>query len=517
MLGWITGQNEEEKQSTDNSRIAEPPQTPAPVFAIRAFKSALFGTPAGEDDTVGQAAFSERQADSIRPKNNPISQIPEWPKMPEKQNSNSANQLSQSPTKSILVTPGTLASRRKTVSFGSTVHHDDLRNSQDQKTIPSAPGSVTNQWMSAQATMNSKPRSKLTQSLLDAREKPTENLPRHISPARSEKLPTANQNQNTMSVENVGQNDVTINLDDPQSQSGQYWKSEFENYRKRTNLEIRKLIQYRSVARSYARKKDAETMRLTEKLRKEEEKFAEMERQVTGLASSMVSKGADVDKEELVQELTRQTALVVQYKHKVDTLRNALQRHGVVGGRDDETDADESVKEDKKEIRRLKHALDQANKRLEEKNHDDELGKVRNLAKSSEAKVSKLEKENAELKKGISRLMEASKDYEERRVEREAKLKQRAMKMELRNQELKGRLNQYRDTFQQETKMYQEEIKFLKTKIPAVEQLQRPDRLEDTYQKLPEAYAGIEIQDFGNHCVQTYSRHPQEMLQMKNG
>jgi hypothetical protein len=34
----------------DTSKVLEPPETPAPVFAMRAFKSALFGTPGIEEE-----------------------------------------------------------------------------------------------------------------------------------------------------------------------------------------------------------------------------------------------------------------------------------------------------------------------------------------------------------------------------------------------------------------------------------------------------------------------------------
>ena len=101
-------------------------------------------------------------------------------------------------------------------------------------------------------------------------------------------------------------------------------------------------------------------MRLREELRKEEEKVTAMERRVTELASNMMSEKVDDERERLVQDLTRQTALAVQYKHKVDTLRKTLERHGVIGSPDEQTDSEESARDSQFEINMLKEALEDA-------------------------------------------------------------------------------------------------------------------------------------------------------------
>lgn len=477
----------------------------------------MFGTPAGEDDTVvGPRIISKDKPDSTMQNNNkPItSQEAGRQKPSEKQTLSSENQLSLSPTKSILMTPGTTSNRRKTVSFGGAVHHDELAKdnplAKDDTTTFPAPGSVSSQWISGQGSANSKPRSKLTQSLLDARENRTEELPRQVEPARSGKSPSREQ-----SVGVADKKDETVNLDDPQSQSGQYWKAEFESYRNRTDLEIRKLVQYRSAARSYARKKDAEAMRLTQRLDREEKKVLEMESHVTGLASDMVSSGSEGDKEKLVQDLTRQTALAVQYKHKVDTLRKTLQRHGVVGTKEEQSESDRFLK-DKEEIYRLQFDLDQANKKLKERGNSDDLEKLRELAKFSESKVQQLEKENAQLKKNITRFKSEQSKWDVQRRDKEEKLKQRVTKFEKRSQEYKEKFVAYQEACQHEREAHMKKIRLLESRVADLEVSKRSNRLREGDLSPPEEYPGVHVHDFGGQRMKIPSRNPEDMIQVGN-
>ena len=219
--------------------------------------------------------------------------------------------------------------------------------------------------------------------------------------------------------------DITLNLEDPHSESGKYWKTEFDNYRVRTNREIKKLIQYRSIAKSYARKKDTEAMRLADKLKEEEEKVAEMERQVSRLASSMVGDGSTGDKEHLLQGLTKQTALALQYKQQVTSLRNTLERHDVVS---DAANITQKKKEElpsnaqTDELRKTKQELEQANAKIEEmKTQQSELSTLQDLAQSSEKKAQALEKENTTLKQTLARVKQEMSRYEGRRKDKETR------------------------------------------------------------------------------------------------
>ncbi|KAJ5223563.1 hypothetical protein N7468_008105 [Penicillium chermesinum] len=510
MLDWMKGEGADAGMFTtlqtkapltmnageDTSKVLEPPETPAPVFALRAFKSAIFGTPGAEDDEKTPRPAKPRQEPHQRSKSEPFKPEPiEAPELKPDSDDATGN-LS-----------GTISNRRKTVSFGEgVVDNEGKRESPSKSRTPQPSGSLSVQWMSGSADGK---RSKLTQSLIDAREntstKPTLTTPPDPSP---------NPSSATRSEDEAGAEDITLNLDEPRSESGKYWKTEFDNYRMRTNREIKKLVHYRSVSKSYARKKDDEALRLMQKLKEEEERVAEMERQVTHLAASVLGEDSKSDKEQLIKDLTKQTALALQYKQQVTSLRATLEKQGVFEGsgssgadskeRKDET----SLAQTPDELRNIQQELKQANSKLEEleqKNPD--LSKLQNLAQSSEKKAQELEKENTSLKLTLARVKQEMSQYEGRRKEKEARLKQREIKLEARVQEYRARLkatNQehrqseeaLRKEFEAERRRMQSQIDQLKTRVIAVEQgpILRPQQRTSLSPR--KAYTGIQIHDF---------------------
>lgn len=476
----------------------EPPETPGPVFALRAFKSAIFGTP-GIEEEYDEDRFNR----PVQPNNNPQKRV-ESEKVADRnpgmmdidqdqglKPTQGRNQAPMgSPTKSILLTPGTATTRRKTVSFGDAVVNDEQKKperGEDENKPQKKVGSITSQWNSGRPSPTKKPRSKLTQSLLDAREtKPSEKEDLLVTDPKKHELKTGSSKTKGNDIEPLVEEDgdETINLEEPRSQSGQYWKSEFESYRARTDREIRKLIQYRSVAKSYARKKDLESLRLAEKLKAEEAKVAEVERKVSELASGMVGgTEGETDREEVVKDLVNQTALALQYKQKAISLRKTLERHGVVIS-DDELD-----KDDEKPPRGNlgKASAGQVHKGVKSQpdlseDQKSEMAELRQLARSSEEKASELEKENIALKNNILRVKGEMGKYEERRKSREASLKQREQKLENRNQEYRDRLSlaskerrdaesALRRSFDDEKKDMVAQIESLRSQLAAVEKL----------------------------------------------
>ncbi|EPS34341.1 hypothetical protein POX_a00687 [Penicillium oxalicum] len=505
--------------------MLEPPETPAPVFAMRAFRSALFGTPGGEETEPEDTKKDEDQISQPEPSNNQRSQSDSskpilFERELPKPDIGATFNPSGSPTKSILVTPGTIANRRKTVSFGEgVVDNEGKRESQSSRApkTPPNPSGITAQWMSGSA--NGKPPSKLTQTLLDARENASKNADsiKSSQDPPSETKPTTH----TVPKEEAGMEDITMNLDEPRSESGKYWKTEFDNYRVRTNREIKKLIHYRSIAKSYARKKDSEASRLADKLREEEEKVADMERQVTRLAATIVGEGSKADKEQLIRDLTKQTTLALQYKQQVTSLRNTLEQQGVIKHGDMEnarSEKDENSTKDTsssaEELRKAQEELKQANARVEElKKGNPDLSALKSLAQSSEKKAQELEKENQTLKQTLARVKQEMSRYEGRRKEKEARLKQRETKLEARIQEYRDRLKttaqehreseeKLRASFEEERRRMQNQIDLLKIKASA----SASDRHEHVprqrqQQQLPlsphKTDEGIRIQDFG--------------------
>ena len=111
--------------------MPDAPETPAPLFAIRAFKSALFGTPAAEDEGEEERTLELKDqkdghqlttSDSL----NPSAWNSKETANTRKDDSSTTANGNASPTKSILLTPGTASNRRKTVSFGDGVVDNDV-------------------------------------------------------------------------------------------------------------------------------------------------------------------------------------------------------------------------------------------------------------------------------------------------------------------------------------------------------------------------------------------------------
>jgi hypothetical protein len=485
--------------------VLEPPETPAPVFAMRAFKSALFGTPGVEEEE--KRASQPRPSIHQRSKSDTTDSIPIEKRELTKLDPDATFNPSGSPTKSILVTPGTIANRRKTVSFGEgVVDNEGKRDARVTKTPPNPAGNITTQWMSGSA--DGKPRSKLTQTLIDARDNATKNAE---SPTKSTSTSTSDAKHVTRSQSKDEVEDITLNLDEPRSESGKYWKTEFDAYRVRTNREIKKLIHYRSVAKSYARKKDSESLRLADKLREEEERVVEMERQVSRLASAIVGEGSQAGKEELIQDLTKQTTLALQYKQQVTSLRRSLEQQGVVKSDVDpvtESSNEEQPSDNSSELRKAQQELKQANAQIEEmKRQNSDLSTLRNLAQSSEKKAQDLEKENNSLKQTLARVKQEMSRYEGRRKEKETKLKQREAKLEARIQEYRERLKTtsqehraseqaLRANFEEERRRMQNQIELLKLRSAGTEHgpTLRP-RQRHSFSPRKE-YPGVHVYDF---------------------
>lgn len=92
------------------------PDTPAPVFAARAIRSALFGTVApSSDETLHKGSHEETSKQTATSFNGP-----DTPSKPQ----------------GILLTPGTGTSRRKRVSFGRDIGSRSKPNSKDERIVP---------------------------------------------------------------------------------------------------------------------------------------------------------------------------------------------------------------------------------------------------------------------------------------------------------------------------------------------------------------------------------------------
>ncbi|ODA79872.1 hypothetical protein RJ55_05469 [Drechmeria coniospora] len=277
MLGWMLKRGENAPTAdAGETTLLDQPDTPAPVFAARAFKSALFGTPAPSTDETRQ------------PQGN----------MATRKASMASDPSSSTPSKpaGILLTPGTGTSRRKRVSFGRDLPATSKSTAKNDKA-------------------GSNRQSLLTEALENSRRNGKAETARKPAEVSDDEWEEAEDDYCT--------NDITLDLNEPHSQSGRYWKGEFEKYHQEAKAEMEKLLKYKQLAKSYAQQKDSEAIHLAEKLRDEQQKVIKMERKIAENASHIVSKHGQSHDDEptaLLMKLAKQTSLAAQYRHRVQEL-----------------------------------------------------------------------------------------------------------------------------------------------------------------------------------------------------
>ncbi|WEW56617.1 hypothetical protein PRK78_002065 [Emydomyces testavorans] len=490
MLGWLAGMGRGESAGG-----VDAPETPAPVFAYKAFKNAVLGTPAEVDEdreltvpikplntTYQRSDELVKKLTKTQSEKEKMSQ-PEQPLPPPKE----PTQPMPSPTKSILLTPGTAATRRKTVSFGEGVVDNERKRSASDASPRRdlLSGNISRQWPASISDPPKRSRNNLTPSFLEVRgNKSNRNDELFDIGEKKETTPTKKTvqaaTQPTKGLVEEVEDDITTNLNEPRSQSGIYWKSEYESYRAKSDREFRKLIENRSLTDSFARMKEAEANRLADRLKQQEEKVKEMERCLTELAAGMAEKlnTGEPKNEDMVKELSQQTALTLKHKYKAASMRRALEKHGSLKNDDSPPDSESKQNAVALNLRKVQEELDRANAQLKAQGHLHDLEKLQELAQNSEQKASKLEAENISLKRDLAKVKKEILNYEERRKSKEAKLKRRHQVLESRVKEYSEQLrdtskahreaeNALKKSFEAEKREMQEIIDSLRNKLAA--------------------------------------------------
>ncbi|KAI8950786.1 spindle pole body formation-associated protein-domain-containing protein [Xylaria longipes] len=297
MLGWAlkkgfqgaTGLRDAPEGGGDTTQI-DGPDTPAPVFAARAIRNAIWGQPA---TTEGQPAVTKpNKTERVEPAPYAAaatSAVPTDTRSPTKLNS-------------ILLTPGTGASRRKRVSFGRDVKAGN--------NIDSSPSSARSGRLRKKTT--------LQQALENSR--PTK--------PRVEEQEDGTEDEGEWEDEDICCNhDPTVDLNEPHSESGKYWKAEWSRYREEAKSDIEQLVKYKANAKSYAAKKDMEASRLSQQLKEEQAKVAEMEAKIAKMTTKLAvtgKHGTDEDNALMTKDLAQQTSLVAEYRERVKALEIRL-------------------------------------------------------------------------------------------------------------------------------------------------------------------------------------------------
>ena len=414
----------------EQSFIEDQPETPAPQFAIRALKSALLGTPnikqslgAGYDahDVANTSDADQHEAaKSLR-----ILTI----------------DLPLSPTKGILMTPGTGANKRKTVSFGSLEPKDERRAINLIKDNILTSKTAMKDLRSPEVEAGADPMEKeatLAKSLFRAQlEDSKQRIGRKSIQKRSDddtKTSLSQREGSSSNVSNVQARpvsrvpDTTVDLNMPCSKSGQHWKGEYEQYQRQSNRELKRIIQHGQTIKSYAQRKDSEATSLNEKLNSQIAKTAEKEVRVSELAAELANArvhGA-INRDspaETISELAKQTALAIRYKEKCDRYKAALDKRAQ--GKPNPEQADDCLYLSLEGGPTL--ASDAQNRQMNHLRSD--LEKLRSAIQAAEENSSKLQRENTTLKQRMARVKDEMKNYERRRLAREERLRKREIRL----------------------------------------------------------------------------------------
>ena len=324
-----------------------------------------------------------------------------------------------SPAKGILLTPGTGAARRKTVSFGEFLREEQVKRPPTEDASLSSPHGLHHEPQSMDGSP-SKPKAERTRSLSRTLFKSKKISPKtHGLPPKHKVTTTPTLCSNategiadsgpaeTESAEAIG--DITVDLSQPRSRSGHYWKSEFEQYHKRSGREMKQVLQQGQRVKSYALRKDAEASSLQEKLQSETSKGAAMERRVTELATELArlrSKeselGSDAE-EELVNDLAKHALFAAKSKSKVERYKAAID-------------------EGHTNVARVR----QNNKRARNSQSREDLKTLEDAASAASKRAARLEADNNTLKARIEQLKQEMSENEDRRKAREANLREAA-------------------------------------------------------------------------------------------
>ncbi|MCJ1402393.1 hypothetical protein MMC11_005613 [Xylographa trunciseda] len=452
---------------TDNNRTfaEEPPETPAPLFAVRALKSALFGTPVFKEDEeddelqlpiVKNVSSTELINRPLSPTRTPTigndTLVVQKPKLA----------VLLSPAKGILLTPGTAATRRKTVSFGALADFNKGLTQSDSSQEGELANLISGNSSKSGRILPGDHRREagLRRTLFDIQGKRSEfKLREGGLQAEDQTMTDPKYKADDLGCKTLTDNsDITVDLKHPLSRSGQHWKKEYQRDHEKSKKEMRKLIHYTQAAKSYAIKRDAEALSLSEKLQQALARSAEMETRVSYLASQLShsteqqSKNPS-DQADLLNELAAQTANSLRYKQKAEKYRMAIQAQNMfaAGGK-------EIVQSDKSNSASgtLQAFVPQAKREIDEVQpvsflEGEVMLQLRNIAEMAEKKRAILMKENLALKNTLARVKQEMRAYETRHQARELRRKRKDEKAEAQRVALQGELARYKVMHQQKT------------------------------------------------------------------
>lgn len=151
------------------------------------------------------------------------------------------------------MTPGTINGRRKNVTFGKEVL-DNEGKKPIQSTKTGLPNDLPGKFPSPFTPKVKEPGDTIATTKAVQNAKIDSHTPVRLKPRAKDDT------------------DVTLDVMDPRSQSGRYWKEHFDTYSAQSEKQVRKLIAKQKLAKDFAKKKDAEATELRIKLDDERKK-----------------------------------------------------------------------------------------------------------------------------------------------------------------------------------------------------------------------------------------------------
>lgn len=326
------------------------------------------------------------------------------------------------------MTPGTGTSRRKRVSFGN-----DVKKTNDPLAINKP---------------ETQKRTRLNEALEKAQREGTQ---------RKQANASDDEWEEEADDEDFCQHDMTVDLNEPHSQSGRYWKEEFEKYHEDARAEIGKLLKYKQLAKSYAQHKDAEAADLARQLKEEQRKVIDMEKKIAENASEIASKrGRNLDQSSPeLSTLATQTALAVQYRTRVQELETQLE--DFLQEREDGAEFKSRKKRPFASPRTQRTLLETQRELRKARNQVKELGDLKDQVKSLKAELKAAEQRAANTDVGKKIDSEVSQDGTRAR-ELRAQLREVREESRKKDDELRRLKKEFED-FRKETQVRDEDTK----------------------------------------------------------
>ncbi|RVD88071.1 uncharacterized protein DFL_002269 [Arthrobotrys flagrans] len=333
MLAWLRGDQQGEEEEVDQDLIIpdqdlpDEPETPGPAtFAFNAFRNGLFGTPKPDlevQDT--RHNHHQRREREPRPKfgRDVMSDEDVFTSSRRRPPSESRSpgrfktfEDAMTPPRrnpqSILVTPGNTISKKKTVSFGPDQFHEDTfcyesRTGRVRSGLPADyPGKFPSPW--TPKVTNELPKRRTSRELCRVEEieifedqnKPNKGTPKSktkgsttVSKTKDDAKSVDDQIQalreNTARINDMieGANvqqatdaDITVNLDEPRSRSGLYWKDRYSTDINQAEKKVEFYKARKDTSVEFASKKDEQAANLATRLKEEIELRKKMQAEI---------------------------------------------------------------------------------------------------------------------------------------------------------------------------------------------------------------------------------------------